>query len=204
MPGGEKFVDNNDNAGNSIVSRITRSLGSLKTLSGAADLLNEGNRNFNLFSHHQLIKEQKPLVFSYEALKEGLLELYLSVKIRSDEEIDGYNEELFKEEKRQLREIDGFTLIDYIKSSIEVLMNMKVEEQDEIENPGLFDGTSNYLQGSINRHERSFKSPPYRKAAGKRKGTQEICIENKHIDIHVGSAGEIDGEIGVGMPEMDS
>lgn len=68
------------------------------------------------------------MVFSYEALKEGLLELYLSVKIRSDEEIDGYNEELFKEEKRQLREIDGFTLIDYIKSSIEVLMNMKVEE----------------------------------------------------------------------------
>lgn len=127
LPGGEKFINNNDKTGNSIVSRITRSLGSLKTLSGA-DLGNDGNRNFNLFSHHQLIKEQKPLVFSYEALKEGLLELYLSVKIRSDEEIDGYNEELFKEEKRQLREIDGFTLIDYIKSSIEVLMNMKVEE----------------------------------------------------------------------------
>ena len=52
LPGGDKFVDNNDKAGNSIVSRITRSLGSLKTLSGAADLLNEGNRNFNLFSHH--------------------------------------------------------------------------------------------------------------------------------------------------------
>ena len=68
------------------------------------------------------------MIFTYEALKEGLLELYLSVKIRSDEEIDGYNEELFKEEKRQLREIDGFALIDYIKSSIEVLMNMKVEE----------------------------------------------------------------------------
>ena len=118
------------------------------------------------------------MVFSYEALKEGLLELYLSVKIRSDEEIDGYNEELFKEEKRQLREIDGFTLIDYIKSSIEVLMNMKVEEQDEIENPGLFDGTSNYL-GSINRHERSVKSPPFRKG-GKRQGTQEIGIENSN------------------------
>ena len=127
LPGGEKFIDNNDHAGNSIVSRITRSLGSLKTLSGQ-DVENDGNRNFNLFSHHQLIKEEKPLIFTYEALKEGLLELYLSVKIRSDEEIDGYNEELFKEEKRQLREIDGFALIDYIKSSIEVLMNMKVEE----------------------------------------------------------------------------
>ena len=155
------------------------------------------------------MKENKPLIFSYEALKEGLLELYLSVKIRSDDEIDGYNEELFKEEKRQLREIDGFALIDYIKSSIEVLMNMKVEEQDEMENPGLFDGSSNYLQGSINRHERSDKSP-FRK--GKRQGTQEIGIENKHIDIHVGSAqlvvhipmDEVDGEVRVGMPEMDS
>lgn len=25
-------------------------------------------------------------------------------------------------------EVDGFTLIDYIKSSIEILMNMKIEE----------------------------------------------------------------------------
>jgi len=75
-----------------------------------------------------LIKDNKSLNFTYEALKEGLLELYLSVKIRSDDEIDNYNEELFKEEKRQLLDIDGFALIDYIKQSIEVLMNMKVEE----------------------------------------------------------------------------
>ena len=51
LPGGDKFVENNDGAGNSIVSRITRSLGSLKTLSGVG-LDGEGNRNFNLFSHH--------------------------------------------------------------------------------------------------------------------------------------------------------
>ena len=155
LPGAEKHIKNNNKTGNSIVSKITKSLGSLKTLSGAADMLNEGNRNFNLFSHHQLIKDNQPLKFTYEALKEGLLELYLSVKIRSDDEIDNYNEELFKDEKKELREIDGFALIDYIKQSIEVLMNMKVEEQDEMENPGLFDETSNYLKGSINRHERS-------------------------------------------------
>ena len=51
--------------------------------------------------------------------------------------------------------MDGFAIIDQIKTSIEMLMNMKVEEQDEMENPGLFDETSNYLKGSINRHERS-------------------------------------------------
>jgi hypothetical protein len=68
---------------------------------------------------------------NYATLKEALLELYLSVKIRSDEEIDGYTEEQFKVEKRQMREVDGFTLIDYIKSSIEILMNMKIEEGNE-------------------------------------------------------------------------
>lgn len=119
---------NNDKAGQSIVSRITRSLGSLKTLSGAGDFMNDGSRNFNLFTHHQLLKDGKDLQLTYDALKEGILELYLSVKIRSDEEIDNYNEEFFNEEKRQLKEVDGFALIDYIKSSIEVLMNMKVEE----------------------------------------------------------------------------
>ena len=29
-----------------------------------------------------------------------------------------------------MKEVDGFTLIDYIKSSIEILMNMKIEEND--------------------------------------------------------------------------
>jgi hypothetical protein len=65
---------------------------------------------------------------NYTTLKEALLELYLSVKIRSDDEIDNYTEEQFKQEKKQMREVDGFTLVDYIKSSIEILMNMKIEE----------------------------------------------------------------------------
>ena len=41
-----------------------------------------------------------------------------------------------------MKDVDGYTLIDYIKSAIEVLMNMKVEEQDEMENPDLFTKTS--------------------------------------------------------------
>ena len=102
LPKGENYVNNADGAGNTIVSRITNTLGSLKTLSAyvkdGGD--EEGNRNFNLFTHHKLLKEKKPLQFTYEALKEAVLELYLSVKIRSDDEIDNYNEEFFKDEKR--------------------------------------------------------------------------------------------------------
>lgn len=60
-----------------------------------------------------------------------MLELYLSVKIRSDDEIDNYNEDQFKKEKEQMKDVDGFTLIDYIKSSIEILMNMKIEENEQ-------------------------------------------------------------------------
>jgi hypothetical protein len=147
LPNGENYIHNADKAGNTIVSRITNTLGSLKTLSAyVKDGDDEGNRNFNLFTHHKLIKDKKPLDLSYTALKEAVLELYLSVKIRSDDEIDNYNEDFFKEEKRQLRDLDGFTLIDYIKTSIEVLMNMKVEEQDEMENPDLFTDTSNSIR----------------------------------------------------------
>jgi hypothetical protein len=68
---------------------------------------------------------------SFASLKEAILELYLSVKIRSDDEIDGYTEEQFKLEKQEMRQVDGFTLIDHIKSSIEILMNMKMEDNNE-------------------------------------------------------------------------
>jgi len=51
-----------------------------------------------------------------------------------------------------------------------------------MENPGLFDESSNYLQGTINRHE---QSQPFTKGkAAVKRGTQEI--ENKHIDIKIG------------------
>ena len=88
----------------------------------------EKNNDFNLFTH--LRQDGVEVQENYITLKEAILELYLSVKIRSDEEIDNYTEEQFRIEKEQMKEVDGFTLIDYIKSSIEILMNMKIEEND--------------------------------------------------------------------------
>ena len=68
----------------------------------AADLNSEAHvldDDFNLFSHELLLKQGKPLIYSYEALREGILELYLSVKIRSDAEIDCYDKAAFELEK---------------------------------------------------------------------------------------------------------
>ena len=45
--------------------------------------------------------------------------------------IDSYTEGQFKQEKEDLRDVDGYTLIEYIKGSIEILMNMKMEENED-------------------------------------------------------------------------
>jgi hypothetical protein len=46
------------------------------------------------------------------------------VKVRSDAEIECYNHQMFKAEKRQNDHYDGFDLIDMIKESIEKLMQI--------------------------------------------------------------------------------
>lgn len=53
------------------------------------------------------------------------------MKIRSDEEIENYNKETFSKEKDELNDVDGYLLIDYIKQSIEMLMNMKMDESQK-------------------------------------------------------------------------
>lgn len=91
--------------------------------------------SFNLFTHHVKRKNKQPLELDYANLRQAVLELFLSVKIRSDEEIDAYNKQKFELEKKELKDVDGYSLIDYIKQSIEMLMNMKMDEQEMPEPP---------------------------------------------------------------------
>jgi len=52
---------------------------------------------------------------------------------------------MLQKERKKLRDTSAFTVLDYIKTSIEILMNMKMEEHDEggkIKNgTGLFSDT---------------------------------------------------------------
>ena len=79
-----------------------------------------------------------------------------------------------------MKDVDGYTLIDYIKSAIEVLMNMKVEEQDEMENPDLFTKTSQELI-PLNRHEMSQRLPEKRHKGG----MQGHIIDDQEINIQI-------------------
>jgi hypothetical protein len=52
------------------------------------------------------------------------------VKVRSSDEITSYNQENLDKERDKLREINSLLIIDYVKSSIEILLNLKLEEQE--------------------------------------------------------------------------
>ena len=43
---------------------------------------------------------------------------------------------MLKQEREKLRDTDPFTVLEYIKSSIEILMNMKMEEQKPAKSSG--------------------------------------------------------------------
>jgi hypothetical protein len=66
-----------------------------------------------------------------DIVRDHLIDLYLSVKIRTNDEIDLYDENRLEIEREKLRttnKVDELTLIDYIKLSIEIMMNMKYED----------------------------------------------------------------------------
>jgi vacuolar-type H+-ATPase subunit I/STV1 len=58
---------------------------------------------------------------------QALIELYLDVKVRSNDEILALNDEKLEKEQSKLMEIETLALVEYIKSSIEILLNLKMD-----------------------------------------------------------------------------
>ena len=69
-----------------------------------------------------------------ETLKDALIDLFLKVKVRSSEDIEKYNSTQMKEEKKELEGTKGLELVDFIKSNVEILLNIKSEEDSFSEN----------------------------------------------------------------------
>ncbi len=61
----------------------------------------------------------------------ALIDLYLDVKVRSNDEIVGLNDDQLEKEEGRLMEIDSLALIEYIKTSIEILLNLKMETSNQ-------------------------------------------------------------------------
>lgn len=94
-------------------------MGSLKSASNKEQSVADSNENFTMFTHQKRLKEGKEILKNYKDLRIAILELYLQVKIRNDEEIEEYNEAQYKLEKVELDEKSGFELVEMIKQCIE-------------------------------------------------------------------------------------
>ena len=58
-------------------------------------------------------------------LRKSLIDLYLNVKVRNEDEIANYDKERHEEERNELLKTEPILIISYIKSSMEVLLDLK-------------------------------------------------------------------------------
>eukprot|EP00826_Nyctotherus_ovalis_P059211 TRINITY_DN8215_c0_g1_i1.p1 TRINITY_DN8215_c0_g1~~TRINITY_DN8215_c0_g1_i1.p1 ORF type:complete len:201 (+),score=41.19 TRINITY_DN8215_c0_g1_i1:164-766(+) len=58
-----------------------------------------------------------------------LIDLYLSVKIRSEEDLDKVDEEGLERERKELARANPLVLVDYIRASIEILLKLREERR---------------------------------------------------------------------------
>ena len=64
-------------------------------------------------------------------IKNQLIDLYLSVKVRKQEDIDNLTEDNVKTERKNLQNINFKDLINYIQNSIDVLVEIRANEKYE-------------------------------------------------------------------------
>jgi len=72
--------------------------------------------------------ELKDSTYSVPRLINALIDLYLYVKVRSKGDIENFSKDKFEEEKKGLQGTDPLIIINYIKSSVEILLSLKDEE----------------------------------------------------------------------------
>jgi hypothetical protein len=73
-------------------------------------------------------KSEDDMMDAIAVIQEGLIDLYLNVKVRSKDEINDYDEEDLLKERENLYMTSPLDLINYIQTSVEILMNIKVED----------------------------------------------------------------------------
>ena len=66
---------------------------------------------------------------SEDALKNSIIELYQSVKIRKQSETKNIDKEFLEQEKSSLQSLSPKSLIDYIKVHLNLLINLKVSDK---------------------------------------------------------------------------
>jgi hypothetical protein len=61
-------------------------------------------------------------------VQRALIDLYLNVKIRNAEELREFSNDKFEEERKALKDTSSLLLVDYIRTSVEILINLRKDE----------------------------------------------------------------------------
>ncbi len=59
-------------------------------------------------------------------VKEALIDLYIEVKVRNEVSIKAVTQDTISQEKENLRYLDSLDLIEYLRSSIEILLSLNL------------------------------------------------------------------------------
>ena len=94
------------------------------------------------------------------SIKEAIIDLYLAIKIRSTEELDQINDGNLEDEKfKLLNGSDCFQILEYIRSSIEIIMNLKIEDLEKNDgkkkNPIKHKANTDFMPSEESRSRRS-------------------------------------------------
>ena len=83
-------------------------------------------------------------------VKEAIIDLYLAIKIWSTDELDKKNDHNLAEEKTKLLcQADCFQILEYIRSNIEIIMNLKIDDLENNENKNTMQNTANITERSL-------------------------------------------------------
>lgn len=73
-------------------------------------------------------EEEESEIETLRDVHSSLVDLYLQVKFRNPNESNSVSEEQLEEEKAALASLSDYVLIDYVRNSFDILMNMKASE----------------------------------------------------------------------------
>lgn len=103
----------------------------LQSTSKRLDDLSKSDEEEDCSRHLPEINTIQSTKTNKEQLRNSIIDLYLDVKIRSSDEIDRYDTNQYDKEREKLDKLSLINIIEYIKASIEILMNMKLDENEQ-------------------------------------------------------------------------
>ena len=107
---------------------------SLTSPEGSNDTINRLKAEISQIDTDSKFSTKENVLEAMEILQDALIDLYLNVKVWTKDEIKNFKQGDLEAERENLYQTSPMDLINYIQTSVEILMNLKVEDYLNSEN----------------------------------------------------------------------